>query len=527
MNRVLYILFFLLCGGSIFFHTHYVNDGQIVSKWLLAETIACLWLLVFSLKYIVGTHNKRTNEQNIHQYFLVMLACCWAESVYGIFQALPLFHSAHSLPASGSFDNPAGFAACLCVGLPFAYTFLRSKRRAVKLIAFFMACCMIVSCCLSQSRAGMVAVITVVGMIAYPYIPRFKYRNFIVAILLAGVLSLGYFLKKDSADGRLLIARCTCEMIMDRPFTGWGSGAFTAHYMDYQADYFQKHPQSRFAMLAGNVNHPFNEYLHLCLVGGIPLLLLFVALCVFLYRCYRRNPTLNGKAAGLSLVSVGVLSLFSYPFSYPFTWIALLFSCYVLVRQARIKIKVGDRVKRLAAVGTACLACYMLCGQTLRIDAELRWKSATDMALQGKGEQVFPVYERLRPRLGKNPFFLYNYAAELYVAGRYEQSKSVLDECRKCWADYDLEMLLGETCYELRRYDEAVSHFRKASYMCPVKFIPLYRCYTIYKELGMKAPANSLADKILSKKIKIPSSVIDHMRMEIMKDRDHKHNINH
>lgn len=100
MNRVLYILFFLLCGGSIFFHTHCVNDGQIVSKWLLAEAVACLWLLAFSLRHMPGTRNKRNNKQNLHQYFLAMLACCWAESVYGIFQALPLFHSANSLPVS-------------------------------------------------------------------------------------------------------------------------------------------------------------------------------------------------------------------------------------------------------------------------------------------------------------------------------------------------------------------------------------------------------------------------------------------
>jgi len=525
MNRLLYILFFLLCGGSVFFHTHSVNDGQIVSKWLLAETAACLWLLALSLRCLKAD-NRRKAGLNIHKYFITVLACCWMESVYGIIQALPIFHSAHSLPISGSFDNPAGFAACICAGLPFVYPFLKSKRKAVKLTALFMACCMMAACCLSQSRTGMVAVIVVTGMIVFPYIPRFKYRNSLIAMLLAGVLSMGYLFKKDSADGRLLIGRCTCEMVMDRPFTGWGRGAFTAHYMDYQANYFQTHPQSRFAMLAGNVNHPFNEYLHVCLVGGIPLLLLLVVFCAFLYHCYRRSPSLNGKAAVLSLVSVGVFSLFSYPFSYPFTWIATLLSCYVLIRQAPIKIGRGNRIKRLAAVCAACIACCLLYGQALRTEAELRWKAVTDMALQGKGEQVFPLYERLKKRLGKNPFFLYNYAAELYVAGHYERSFSVLDECREYWADYDLEILSGEVCYELRRYDEAISHFEKASYMCPVKFAPLYRCYTIYKELGIKEKSDPLAEKILNKKVKIPSREIDHMRMEIRIDRVNEQSTN-
>ena len=284
MNRLLYILFFLLCGGSVFFHTHSVNDGQIVSKWLLAETAACLWLLALSLRCLKAD-NRRKAGLNIHKYFITVLACCWMESVYGIIQALPIFHSAHSLPISGSFDNPAGFAACICADLPFVYPFLKSKRKAVKLTALFMACCMMAACCLSQSRTGMVAVIVVTGMIVFPYIPRFKYRNSLIAMLLAGVLSMGYLFK-------------------------------------------------------------------------------------------------------------------------------------------------------------------------------------------------------------------------------------------------NLEILSGEVCYELRRYDEAISHFEKASYMCPVKFAPLYRCYTIYKELGIKEKSDPLAEKILNKKVKIPSREIDHMRMEIRIDRVNEQSTN-
>jgi tetratricopeptide (TPR) repeat protein len=94
-----------------------------------------------------------------------------------------------------------------------------------------------------------------------------------------------YFLKKDSADGRLLIWRCSWEMIKENPVKGlgYGQGGFKAHYMNYQAKYFEAHPDSKQAMLADNVNRPFNEYLLLLVNYGLFGLLVFI---LFLYRLW-------------------------------------------------------------------------------------------------------------------------------------------------------------------------------------------------------------------------------------------------
>ena len=128
-----------------------------------------------------------------------------------------------------------------------------------------------------------------------------------------------YQWKKDSADGRLLIWECTWEMIKDKPIIGHGIGAFEAHYMDYQADYFRKYQDSEFAMLADNVKHPFNEFLSVGVQFGALGWILLIILCVFLFYCYKRRPSPEGYTALLVLLSVAVFSMFSYPFSYPFT----------------------------------------------------------------------------------------------------------------------------------------------------------------------------------------------------------------
>ena len=66
-------------------------------------------------------------------------------------------------------------------------------------------------------------------------------------------------------------------MIKDNPVTGYGSGGFLANYMNYQAEYFARDTDSKYAILAGDVKHPFNEYILLVVNYGLIGFLLFLA----------------------------------------------------------------------------------------------------------------------------------------------------------------------------------------------------------------------------------------------------------
>lgn len=94
-------------------------------------------------------------------------------------------------------------------------------------------------------------------------------------ILVTGAIL--FFLKKDSAIGRILIWINSLEMILDYPILGSNSGSFLRNYMLYQADYFKLNPNSQYIMLADNVKHPFNEYLLLTIKYGIGGLLALIA----------------------------------------------------------------------------------------------------------------------------------------------------------------------------------------------------------------------------------------------------------
>jgi tetratricopeptide (TPR) repeat protein len=142
------------------------------------------------------------------------------------------------------------------------------------------------------------------------------------------------------------------------------------------------------------------------------------------------------------------------------------------------------------------------------MSAEMKWKRIARQSLLGKTEQMLPAYRLLHDRLRRNELFLYNYAAELNVAGHYDESLDIGRKCERLWADYDLQMLLADNCLQLKRYPEAEAHYKKASAMCSVKFVPLYELANLYLATGQTGKALSLAQKIVDREIKIPSATI-------------------
>ena len=144
-----------------------------------------------------------------------------------------------SFPVTGTFDNPAGLAACLAICFPAALYFMASRPVGAKVWGGLSALSMGAAVVLSGSRTGMVAVGCLAATSVYRFFlggrwPAWRVRAAFVsvgAVMLVGL----YCWKKDSADGRLLVWNCSLEMLADAPLTGHGPDAFQAEYMDYQA----------------------------------------------------------------------------------------------------------------------------------------------------------------------------------------------------------------------------------------------------------------------------------------------------
>ena len=470
------ILYFLLSLGVLFVNANTFTDSQIFPKWIFMfaglGVIGCL----FSFYLFLG---KRFVCNAKCCYYTVIISC-FLQAGYGILQFFNIL-SSHSITYNvvGSFDNPAGFAGSLCAGLPFTFYFLQYSNKKVQWASWCALFVIVLGVLLSESRAGSISIFTVLVIyFIHQNKNKFHYKKHIGSFLLClsfllisiFVISVTvYHLKKDSADGRLLIWRCTWEMIKHEPFT------------------------------------------------GILTWVLLIAAGIFLILCHRKHPTKAGYVSLLSLLSIAVFSFFSYPFTYPFIWIISALSVSTLIGKAyeNTLFQKTTIIKRGIAFFLLIGSLFLLIEVVSRIKAELEWGKVAHMSLCGRTNDMLPRYHNLLHTFRRNPYFLYNYSAELCVAEKYKECLAITAICCNYWSDYNLELVQAEAYIGLKQYDAAKHHLEKATLMCPVRFIPLYRLHYVYMKQGKAEKANRLAQLIIEKPIKKNSTIIQKIKAEM------------
>lgn len=416
-NIPLSLLFLILCASSIFLNTNAFTDSLLLPKWLFAV----IGLAIMGVIYAIQVFLKKDYTCNIRLWNAIIVVLCVLQAGYGILQfcnILPPTSSTYKV--TGSFDNPAGFAGCLTAGLAFTvYFLLEGNNKKVQWMGWIALLIISSGIFLSESRAGLLCIATIASV--HLLLKKYKQIHnkkgfvllgtwFVILLINAVVLLSFYQLNKKSANGRLLIWKCTTEMIKDKPITGHGIGAFEAKYMDYQAAYFKAYPDSKFAMLADNVKHPFNEYLLVGVQFGIIGWIVLLVLLAFLIYCYLRNPSPEGYVALLTLLSIGVFSFFSYPFTYPFTWIVVGWCIFVLIVKGYKKIKSQKNaykgiLRQVSAIVLLIISVLLLYRTNRRILAEREWGKISKHSLVEQTQLMLLRYQKLLPVLAKDPYF--------------------------------------------------------------------------------------------------------------------------
>lgn len=483
-------------------------------------------IAVFFLFYAIW---PRLKDKKILFALFTFLAL--ALSLWGLSQFIGLRPSFNvSFSVTGPFDNPAGISASLVILWPFSLYCCRHLGKRGRLFSIISACLIVTVIVLSQARTAILA--TAIIFILF-LIRLLKERNVRFSLIHYTAISLTclllfaglFFMKKDSASGRLLIWQCSARLISEKPVSGYGRNGFTANYMNEQASYFAKRPDSKYVMLADNIRHPFNEFLKWTVNYGVAGLWLTLPLIIIPLWVSRKMDSPALFFIRLSLLSIGICALFSYPFNYPFIRLmAIMLLAFTLADnpQNSIMIPNGYLSKGVAVLFSTGL----LYTSIYQAYYEREWHKIAYRSLRGETLQMLPRYKSLYTRLRHNDLFLYNYAAELNMVRKYDESLKIALECEKLWTDYDLLMLMAENCLQLQQYSEAENYLNRATTMCPVKFMPLYQLTELYLETGQKEKAQSLAREILDKPVKIPSPIINSIKNKMMKllNETKKHN---
>lgn len=218
-----------------------------------------------------------------------------------------------------------------------------------------------------------------------------------------------------------------------------------------------------------------------------------------------------------SWFSIGVFAAFSYPLMYPFVWLVLLFSAYLLMEKDLRKLQLYISVfhKRIITIPILCLLGYTGIETYHYARAEVAWKEVINSSFLIKNRNRLLIYEDLYRDMRTNRYFLYNYSIELYQTKEYQRSLEIALQCRNYWADYDLELLLGQLYEQSEQPEEAERYYRSASYMCPNRFIPLYRLVLLLDKEKRPKEAKEIAKRIVEKTEKVPLHIISQIKREM------------
>jgi O-antigen polymerase len=509
--RILALAIVLLFLGSIFITSHMFVDPYNTPKSLFVAITLFSCLTVFTITL------KKVTIGNIHKVSKYIFGTTVLQALYGLAQAIGIFNSNHRVfPATGSFDNPAGFASLISLTLPLGtYLYFQSYKRAKQLL---LAGLLIngTAVIVSGSRTGMLAGgVSLLYLLYYQtsitdYIKRFFSSKFLIITLIVVIGITGtllFYLKKDSANGRLLIWNISICMIKDQPLTGHGNGGFRKSYMDYQAQYFRNHPESKHRLLAGNTMHPFNEFIKIAVEYGLISLLVVITLILWILFKLKHSRQDTRYVAISAFLAFLIIASFSYPSQYIAVWLLLTWYFLMLIPEAKWKFS-NSKMNTLLRTAGLIIGLAGFYYSISYAKAEIRWKDMAMMALKNNTKGLFSKYKSLYPQLKNDPFFLYNYGAELNIAGQYKESIHILKECNKALSDYYLTLLTGDAYSNLGMHRDAIASFQKAACMIPSRFIPLNNLLDIYTEIGDAKSALKIAVKISKKKIKVPSQTV-------------------
>lgn len=412
------------------------------------------------------------------------LALGLTEGIWGALQLFGVVDSGHPrYMVTGSFYNPGPFGCLLGCVFPLAIgIYLCSGAKWMKWSAgvFLLLCVLLLPG--GMSRTGWIAAlagsaVTLTGIFRKKLLSiNRKYLVVTIAVAGVGLCAAGYaayHLKKDSADGRVLMWKVSALAIARSPHHGVGWDYIAGAYGDAQEQYFREGMDSgQEAMVAGTPVYVFNEYLQLAIAFGWYCGVTFLLSLLLASRLYMRHRQygMAGTATGIAVTCAA-----SYPLQFTeFRWfIGLTVICaFILLHKLPL---------RLVTVTASSVAMLLFFCNTPDADINTEFRKAHTAYQSGHFRKAIISFNELLPKTS-DPMPL---------------------------------NLIGKCYQSLAMPDSAEYYFIRSTHRVPNRFYPHYLLMKLYAE----NPADSTkmhrkANYLLTSEPKTPSKAIDEMREE-------------
>lgn len=436
-----------------------------------------------------------------HVLIVCILICAYYELFVGICQLIS-GNSRHSLYSlSGSFMNPGLYSAFLVIGL----VIICKLQKSYWLTALF-AIMLAFSC----SRAALVSAAVCMGII---YWDNWKHRKLQVAMGMVIIMIGLYFLKKGSADGRSIIYIISLLCICEHPIFGSGISSFCHQYAEGMASFSIQHPTFNF-ISADVTSSAYNCLLQIGIEQGLIGLCLALALVGMIFERLKHN----GKLLGMSLFSLLIFSMFSYPFDQlSYQIIFVLIAAFSGTNE-----ETPDNSTKLRIIAFGYLVPVVLFTCTIffsvfthrqiykRIMAESNYKKIAGI----KNVALIDDYFELLPLLNTNEHFLFDYGKLLAANSQYNESNAILNLGTRISCDPMFYVIQGNNYNEMRYFEKAELAYQKAFAIMPNRLYPLYKLMLLYEKEGNEEKMVNMAQQVVSFTEKVVSPVTKNMKKE-------------
>lgn len=384
----------------------------------------------------------------------------------GLLQISGLYSSTHAkFILTGSFDNPGPYGGLIAILLTVLGVFVMQNKSGGKWSIKALVILSSVSCALciivlpaTMSRAAWLAlgvtalVFGLKELSLADWIRKHKAVATIATITMLIVMTGVFFMKKDSAIGRLHIWHMELKAIVEKPLTGHGKGSVLGVYGDTQAEYFaEKERPEIITKVAGCPEYAFNEYLKIGVEYGIPAMLGVILVLILLITILLKlqSPLAYG------LITLCVFAFFSYP---------------------------------LEAIH-------------IKSDAENDWDSIRYLSSMELYEDAIVELAPLYNDLKDNYRYMYDYGYALHKCKRYQESTDILNEGAAISSDPMFYNIVGKNYEAMGLYEEAEQTYLRAHYMVPQRLFPLTLLMRMHIRLGNNNEALRYGKMILAKPV--------------------------
>ena len=511
--------------------------GSFLLNDFRGETQTLLLILLVGLYFVCrGLGGWKVSQRLLFTFVLLLAGSI--EAIWGFLQVYGWADQYHSLyRLTGSFFNPGPYSGFLAVILPVAlHTLLGPKPLCrVDKIVYGLGVICLVSIILvlpaGMSRSAWVAAGAGCGVVVWRQKRSREYvrrgigrigrgwkRCWLGGILVLG-LSIGgglYLLKKDSADGRLLVWKMDLAVMRSQPWLGVGIGRYPGALGEAQAVYFANSPADpREEYVADAPEYGFNEFLQLGGEYGL------IGLCLFLSitgiasgGLFKRNTQQTGGVSG-ALSAFLVFACFSYPLHMlPMAMLFVLllaWSVNVGAKGVRIRRWAGQ-ILWLPVMVLGLVAAWRL---TEKETAYKTWKTARAYFRQGDYQEALNRYTPLFSALSDRPAFVFEFGECQFQNAQYGNATAIFLWAAELSADPMVYNKLGKNYQALKQYDRAEKAYVQAAHMIPHRIYPLYLLALLYREMGDMEKARDMARQVIDQEPKVWSPAVEEMKTEM------------